>query len=63
MIQTLQNEIPGIIPVNPGGGKIARAQAVSPFVEAGNVFLPHPSYAPWVLDFIEECVKLPERGA
>ncbi len=63
VIQTLQNEIPGILPVNPGGGKIARAQAVSPFVEAGNVFLPHPSYAPWVLDFIEECVKLPERGA
>ena len=55
----LAREIPGIIPVNPEGGKLARAQAISPFVEAGNVYLPHPEYAPWVLDFIEECVQFP----
>ena len=59
VIQMLQNEIPGLLPVNPGGGKVARAQAVSPFVEAGNVYLPHPSFAPWVNDFIEECVAFP----
>jgi hypothetical protein len=28
-------------------------------VEAGNVYLPHPEYAPWVNDFIEECVQFP----
>ena len=42
VVQFLQNEIPGIIPVNPEGGKVARAAAVSPLVEAGNVYLPHP---------------------
>ncbi len=55
----LSQDIPGIIPVNPYGGKIARAQAVSPLVEAGNVYLPHPDYMPWVNDFIEECVQFP----
>jgi predicted phage terminase large subunit-like protein len=23
------------------------------------VYLPHPSYAPWVTDFIEECAAFP----
>ncbi|HEY6344438.1 MAG TPA: phage terminase large subunit [Bryobacteraceae bacterium] len=59
VVQFLQNEIPGIIPVNPEGGKVARAAAVSPLVEAGNVYLPHPDYAPWVNDFIEECAAFP----
>jgi predicted phage terminase large subunit-like protein len=55
----LEYEIPGIIAVNPNGGKTARAQAISPLVEAGNVYLPHPDYAPWVKDFIEECAQFP----
>jgi hypothetical protein len=55
----LGSEIPGLLPVNPSGGKIARAQAISPLIEAGNVYLPHPDYAPWVNDFIEECVQFP----
>jgi predicted phage terminase large subunit-like protein len=59
VIQMLQHEIPGLLPVNPSGGKIARAQAISPLIEAGNVYLPHPDYAPWVDDFIEECVQFP----
>ena len=50
---------PALLPVNPAGGKVARAQAVSPLVEAGNVYLPHPECAPWVNDFIEECVQFP----
>lgn len=59
VIQFLQHQIPGIIPVNPEGGKVARAQAVSPLIEAGNVYLPHPDCAPWVGDFIEECAAFP----
>jgi predicted phage terminase large subunit-like protein len=59
VIQTLINQLPGIIPVNPEGGKIARATAVSPLVEAGNVYLPHPMREPWVNDFIEECAAFP----
>jgi len=59
VIQMLSQEIPGLLPVNPMGGKVARAAAVSPLVEAGNVFLPHPLFAPWVNDFIEECIAFP----
>jgi predicted phage terminase large subunit-like protein len=59
VIQMLQHEIPGVLPVNPGGGKVARAAAVSPLIEAGNVYLPHPHFMPWVTDFIEECAAFP----
>ena len=59
LIQMLQHQIPGIIPVNPQGGKLTRARAISPLVEAGNVYLPHPDFAPWVPDFIEECAAFP----
>jgi predicted phage terminase large subunit-like protein len=59
VIQTLAHETPGILPVNPEGGKIARAAAVSPLIEAGNVYLPHPLYAPWVDAFIDECAAFP----
>jgi predicted phage terminase large subunit-like protein len=59
VIQMLAHEIPGLLPVNPQGGKIARAAAVSPLIEAGNIYLPHPDFAPWVKDFIEECVQFP----
>ena len=45
--------------MNPEGGKVARAAAVSPLIEASNVYLPHPDYAPWVGDFIEECAAFP----
>lgn len=59
VISILQQEISGIIAVNPEGGKIVRAQAVSPDIESGNVFLPVPSKASWVQDFIEECSAFP----
>ena len=59
VIASLQHEISGLIAVNPEGGKIARAAAVSPSIEAGNVYLPHPAIAPWVEDLIEECAAFP----
>jgi predicted phage terminase large subunit-like protein len=48
-----------LVPVNPEGGKEARANAVSPQVESGNVYLPHPSLKHWVPAFIEECAAFP----
>ena len=36
---------------------MARAQAVSPQVESGNVYLPHPLIAPWVDSFLDECER------
>jgi predicted phage terminase large subunit-like protein len=59
VIQMLAHEIPGILPVNPEGGKVARAAAISPLIEAGNVYLPHPQLAPWVNGLIEECAAFP----
>jgi predicted phage terminase large subunit-like protein len=42
VIQMLRHEIPGVLAVTPEGGEVARAMAVSPLIEAGNVYLPHP---------------------
>lgn len=60
VIATLKREISGLIPINPEGGKVVRAQAVSPDIEAGNVFIPDPSIASWVNDFVEECTAFPQ---
>jgi hypothetical protein len=43
-----------VVPVNPAGGKIARAHAVTPQVQSGNVYLPHPLIAHWVEEFLDE---------
>jgi predicted phage terminase large subunit-like protein len=59
VIQMLTHEISGLIPVNPQGGKVPRAAAVSALIEAGNVYLPHPDQAPWVIALIEECAAFP----
>ena len=59
VIQSLEHELTGIIPVEPLGGKVSRAFAITPRIEAGNVYLPHPAFAPWVNDFIEECANFP----
>jgi predicted phage terminase large subunit-like protein len=40
VLDSLRSKIPGIVPVKPHESKYARASAVAPFVEAGNVFLP-----------------------
>ena len=67
IIDTLTHEIGGIIAVKPEGGKLARASASEPRVEAGNVYLPSPT-APngaripgraWVDDFIEQLAAFP----
>lgn len=42
VISQLKSKIPGIIAVTPEGSKYARANAVSPFIKSGNVFLPAP---------------------
>ena len=59
VIQELRHQLPGLIEVKPEGGKVARAHAVSPMVEAGNVYLPHPMLVPWVEAFLEEMAAFP----
>jgi predicted phage terminase large subunit-like protein len=59
VIATLKHELGSLIPIQPDGSKNARAQAASPQVEAGNVYLPHPTIAPWVDGFIDELSSFP----
>ena len=62
----LELEIPGIITIPTG--KLSKEDRVKisdtvPYiaqVEAGNVFLPHPSLFPWVEGFIEEHANFPK---
>ena len=46
VIEVLQKKIPGVVAIEPKGGKEARAAAAVPTVEAGNVYLPEG--APWL---------------
>ncbi len=59
VIDTLHKEISGIIAVNPEGGKEARANAVQPFFEAGNVYIPDAKVVDWVDDYTTEMCKFP----
>ncbi len=61
VISMLTKTIPGLVPILPHGTKVARAVAVTPPLAAGNVYIPDPSIAPWVTDFVEECAKF--RGS
>jgi len=59
VIAALNRTVPGLIPDNPQGSKTARAAAVTPFQEAGNVYLPDKEVYPWVKDMIHECKMFP----
>ena len=59
VISTLRNEIPGILAWPAEGSKESRAYATTGVVEAGNVWLPDTSLAPWVHDFVEELGRFP----
>jgi len=55
----LSRSVGGLIPVEPEGGKVARAQAVAPFVQARNVHLPTAELLPNVEDLVEEAAGFP----
>lgn len=59
VISALRNEISGIVAENPEGSKESRVFAVSPEVEAGNVYLPNPMLCPWVSEWIENLAGFP----
>jgi predicted phage terminase large subunit-like protein len=59
VISVLKREITGMLAINPEGGKEARASAVSPMIEAGNVLLPIADEQPWVEDTLLEFVTFP----
>ncbi len=57
LIDTLKKHIAGIIAVKPLGSKIARAEAIAPQAEAGNLYL--PEHEQWVGEYVEEWCSLP----
>ncbi len=58
LIQELQRNtrIP-VLPVKVDKNKVARANAATPLIAAGKVFL--PEFAPWLFDYIEELSAFP----
>jgi predicted phage terminase large subunit-like protein len=60
VIEILQKTISGIIPVNPLGGKVARANAISHLHQAGNVWYPTPDHSPWIVQHIAQLLAFPK---
>ena len=61
IIDLLRDKISGLLPVNPRGSKEARARAVTPAIESGNVYLPDPGMPgyEWVSGLITEARSFP----
>jgi predicted phage terminase large subunit-like protein len=62
VINSLARTVAGLIPVDPEGSKYARAAAVAPFAEAGQIALPSPELAPWIGAWIEEHAAFPSAA-
>lgn len=60
-IATLKRELraPPVIPIRPRSSKEVRLQSVLPEFEAGNVWIPERSVAPWVDEYEHELVMFP----
>lgn len=62
VIDSLRSLVPGIVPVEPDGSKLARAHAITWLWEACNVYLPHPTIAPWVQAYVLEITRFPHAA-
>jgi predicted phage terminase large subunit-like protein len=64
IISELQKEIAGVVPVNPEGGKIARAQATAPLWESGSIELPDPQIfgCTWIEDYLHNICTFPKAA-
>ena len=63
--QMLERKIPGVLGIKPtdfGGTKEQRLISCLPDFEAGNVYLPDPTIAPWIHQVIEELLLFPKAN-
>lgn len=60
IVDLLKKEIPGMVEFNPKGSKEERAISVTPYFEAGNIWLPDPATHPWVHDLINDLLIFPK---
>lgn len=63
IISRLRGQIAGIVPFPAKDSKVARASAVAPQIEAGNVFVPDSSECTWVDEFLHEAQGFPNGPA
>jgi predicted phage terminase large subunit-like protein len=60
VISTLSSKVPGILPITPHDSKLARANAVAVYIQAGNVKLPADGTTSWDPDaLITEAAAFP----
>jgi predicted phage terminase large subunit-like protein len=59
IVASLSKEFSQVIAVNPEGGKLARANAIAPFFEAGDIFLPPKEESG---DLVVELLGFPNSG-
>ncbi|HVX39600.1 MAG TPA: phage terminase large subunit [Gemmatimonadaceae bacterium] len=59
VISTLRSKIAGLVAIEPEGDKVARAYAITPLFEAGNVWFPHPQIAPWITAVVLQLMAFP----
>jgi len=59
VIDMLKHRVGGMIANNPSKSKVERLNEVLPFIEAGNVWIPHPDLNPHTEDFLEEFKTFP----
>jgi predicted phage terminase large subunit-like protein len=64
IISELRKEIPGVVAVNPEGGKMARAQATAPLWESGGIELPDPQVfgCTWMEDYLHNICAFPKAA-
>lgn len=62
VINSLSRTVPGVIPVEPEGGKEARANAISPFAYAKNLHLPAAALLPNVQTLRDELLNFPNAS-
>ena len=55
----LKSKIPGLIGIRPVGSKEDRVNAISPRIEAGNLYLPSKDAAPWSDLIVEQFAAFP----
>lgn len=60
VIETVKKLVPGVIAVNPLGGKEARAYACQPYMHAMNCWFPDDSQAPWMRDYVKRMTGFPK---
>jgi predicted phage terminase large subunit-like protein len=57
VIDSLSASFGALIGINPEGGKASRAYAMTPELEAGNIFLPDPSLDPGIETFLSSAAR------